>query len=88
MKKISEVIETLNYDELIEFKKIVEEGAIIQNVEKKLEKFKNPNKVCPVCNTPVGEEGLTLTFGPIGLKKIAVFDGVDCLEYFLYKIKK
>ncbi|NQU98211.1 hypothetical protein HQ533_01985 [Candidatus Woesearchaeota archaeon] len=88
MEKITKIIETFNYEELMDLKKQLKEGNLNSTVEKKLERFKNLNKVCPVCNSPVGEEGLTLTFGPSDFRKRALFDGVDCLEYFLYKIRK
>ena len=88
MKKIISIIETMNPEELEELKKMLEEGEITKTISKKLEIFKNPNKVCPVCNSPVGEEGFTLIFGPTDLKQKATFDGLDCLEYFIYKIRK
>jgi len=88
MKRIHKLIESLNYEELVELKNKLEEGTVSSAIKKKLERFKNLNKVCPVCNTPVGDEGLTLIFGPSDFKKKATFDGTDCLEYFLYKIRK
>ncbi|MFC2135623.1 hypothetical protein ACFLTH_13495 [Bacteroidota bacterium] len=89
MKKVHELIETLRPEELLELKKKMDEGSLSQVIEHKLEKFKNINMVCPICNTAVNsDEGLTLIFGPADLKQKAVFDGTDCLEYFLSKLRK
>jgi hypothetical protein len=88
MKKITSLIEEMNNKELTELKQKLEEGIVKKEVEQKLERFKNLNKVCPICNTPVGEEGLTLIFGPPDLKQRATFDGKDCLTYFLTKVRK
>lgn len=88
MERISEIIKQLTFEELLEFRNNLEKGEMKELVESRLERFKNLNKVCPVCNTSVEEEGFTLIFGPEGLKKKATFDAIDCLEYFLYKIRK
>ncbi|MFH1771008.1 MAG: hypothetical protein ABH828_05650 [archaeon] len=88
MEKIIDIIKQLTFEELTELKNNLEKGEMKELVEQRLERFKNLNKVCPVCNTAVEEEGYTLIFGPEGLKKKATFDAIDCLEYFLYKMKK
>jgi hypothetical protein len=88
MSKVAELINQLNQEELKELKERIEKGEIKKTIENKLEAFKTNKKVCPVCNSKVGEEGLTLFFGPADLKQKATFDGIDCLEYFLYKLRK
>ena len=88
MEKITEIIKQLTFDELKELRNNLEKGEMRALVDSRLERFKSSNKVCPVCNTDVGDEGFTLIFGPEGLKKKATFDAIDCLEYFLYKMKK
>lgn len=88
MSRVTEIINHLNQEELKELKEKIEKGEIKKTIEYKLETFKNNKKICPVCNSKVGEEGLTLFFGPPDLKQKATFDGIDCLEYFLYKLRK
>lgn len=88
MERITEIIKQLTLEELLELRNNLEKGEMKNLIEKRLERFKNLNKVCPVCNTPVEEEGFTLIFGPEDLKKKATFDAIDCLEYFLYKMRK
>lgn len=88
MNKIKTIIEDMNPEELQELKEQINKGHFQKSIDKRLEIFKNPNQVCPVCNSAVGAEGLTLIFGSIDLKQKATFDAVDCLEYFIYKINK
>lgn len=88
MERINKVIERLSFEELREFHDHLEPGEVKNLVVNKLERFKNSNKVCPVCNAPIGDDGFILVFGPSGFKKKATFDGVDCLEYFLYNMRK
>ena len=88
MEKITNIIKELEKEELQELKNLINKGKAEQVVNKELEKFKNPNKVCPVCNTPVKEKDFTLFFGPTGLRKKAIFDAADCLQYFLHKLQK
>ncbi len=87
MEKITEIIDKLDFEEILRLRKEIIEGKAKKIIDNKLETFKNSNKVCPVCNSVVGDEGLTLLFGPPNFRKKATFDGTDCLEYFLYKIK-
>jgi len=88
MEPQTNIIEKLSIEEISELRKLIKEGVVEKLIEHKLERFKNSNKVCPVCNTPIGEDGLTLIFGSADFKKKATFDATDCLEYFISKIKK
>ena len=88
MKKIINLIEGMTREEISELQKGLEEGTLKKEVENKLEKFKNANRVCPVCNAAAGDEGLTLIFGPKDLKQKATFDGQDCLTYFINNMRK
>jgi len=90
MNKLAKLIENLSEEDLRLIKKDLEAGNIERLINKKLQEKREEdfNKVCPVCQTPVGEENLTLIFGPKGLRKKASFCALDCLEYFLNKIKE
>lgn len=90
MNKLAELIKSLGDEDLKLIKKDLETGNIEKLINKKLqEKIEADfNKVCPVCNIPIGEENLTLVFGPKGLKKKASFCALDCLEYFLDRLKQ
>jgi hypothetical protein len=89
MNRLARLIENLDEDDLKLLKKDLEAGNIERLISKKLQERKETesNKVCPVCQSPIGEENLTLVFGPQGLRKKASFCALDCLEYFLNRIK-
>ena len=86
--KLSKLIEHLSYEDLVNLRKDVLAGHLEQHINNRLS-ILEPTKsgLCPVCNSKVGAEHLTLVFGPKEFKQKASFDGVDCLEYFLEKIK-
>ena len=90
MNRLAKLIESLDETDLKLIKKDLEFGNIEKLVDRKLKEREETdfNKVCPVCQTPIGEENLTLVFGPKGLRKKASFCALDCMEYFLNKIKK
>ena len=90
MNKLAKLIENLGEEELKLIKKDLKSGNIERLINKKLQEKKEEdfNKVCPVCNTPIADESLTLIFGPKGLRKKASFCALDCLEYFLNMVKQ
>jgi len=90
MNRLAKLIESLDEADLKLIKKDLEFGNIERLVNKKLEEKKEVdfNKVCPVCQTSIGEEPMTLIFGHKGLRKKASFCAMDCLEYFLNRIKQ
>lgn len=78
------MIREMSYDDVQNLRKDIIEGNMLRIVEERLAAFENPNRVCPVCNTPIDPDtAITLYFGPKGLRHRASFDGEDCLEYFL-----
>lgn len=89
MNRLAKIIKSLDEEELKLIKKDLEDGNIERLINKRLFEIREAdlNRVCPVCNTPIGEESLTLMFGPLGLRKKASFCALDCLEYFLNKMK-
>ncbi len=90
MNRLARLIESLDEQDLKLIKKDLEAGNIDRLISKKLQEKKETdfNKVCPVCQSQIGEENLTLIFGPEELRKKASFCAIDCLEYFLNKIKE
>lgn len=89
MNKLAKIIETLEYDDLMKIKKDLDEGNIKKLINQRLEEEKTKDdRRCPVCNRKVKEkEGVTLYFGNPDFRKRATFDGMDCLEYFLERLK-
>ena len=90
MNRLAKLIEGLDEEDLRLIKKDLEAGNIEKLINQRLQEKREAdfNKVCPVCQSPIEEEGLTLVFGPKGLKKKASFCAQDCLEYFLNRIKQ
>jgi len=88
MKKIHELIDSMTKEELTLLKVKIEKGDISSTIKIKLENFKNRENVCPICNTTVGNDNLTLIFGPSDFRQKATFDGNDCLQYFINNFRK
>ena len=92
-RKFEEVFEILDYNELMRFKNDLDSGAITLKklVEEKIKKkLKEHEKICATCSSPLNfynTNNYTLLFGPDDFKKKASFCGLDCLEYFIIKLK-
>ena len=94
MVRVKEMIENLDYDELIKVKKDIDCGSIHLKklIENKItDKEKEHNIECSVCGKQVDPNStttFTLIFGPDGFKKKATFCAEDCLHYFLATLKE
>jgi hypothetical protein len=87
--KLPKIIGQLTEAELIRLKKDLEAGHINELVQRRLNSFSPTSTgICPVCNAEVNDEHYTLIFGPKSFKQKASFDGVDCLQYFLERLKQ
>ena len=94
MVRVKEMIENLDYDELIKVKKDLDNGSI--HIKKLInqsikEKEKEHNLECSVCGKKIDPNStttFTLIFGPNGFKKKATFCAEDCLHYFLGTLKE
>ena len=93
-RKFEEVFDVLDYDELMRFKNDFDNGAITLKrlLEEKIKKkLKEHEKVCATCSNQLNfykTNNYTLIFGPDDFKKKASFCGLDCLEYFIIKLKE
>lgn len=93
-RRFEDIIEILDYNELMRFKGDLDSGAI--TVKKLLEekikkKLKEHEKICATCSGTLSfykSNNYTLVFGPHDFKKKASFCGLDCLEYFILKLKE
>ena len=92
-RRFEDVMDILDYNELMRFKTDLDSGAISikklleENIKKKL---KEHEKVCATCSNTLNfyrTSNYTLVFGPDDFKKKASFCGLDCLEYFIIKLK-
>ena len=94
MYRLKEFLDSLEHYELVRFKQELEKGTL--NLGKALQKKIKENekkhaKCCTTCSNnldPYNTNNYTLIFGPDDFKKKASFCGLDCLEYFLIKLKQ
>ncbi len=87
MNKLAQIIENLSFNELNLLKKDLDEGNIHKIINKKLRHEEDKVFTCPVCGAKVSKDkSFVLEFGK-EIRKRAVFDELDCLNYFLGRIK-
>lgn len=89
MNRLVNIINGLGYEELKSIERDLSEGNIERLIKDKLLQFEKGEKICPVCYRHIedNEENFTLLFGPKGFQKKATFCGIDCLEFFISKVK-
>ncbi len=90
---INEFIEAVDEDELYKLQFDLSNGSpgLKTLISEKIKKVENlPKKVCAVCGEElVDKEGVfSLIFTHDKLKKKASFCAIDCMEFFVSKIKK
>ncbi|MBD3163681.1 hypothetical protein GF323_00605 [Candidatus Woesearchaeota archaeon] len=92
--RLREVIDNLDFNELVKMKKDIEHGGfhLRQFLDKKItEREKEHEEFCAICSSKLDSRrtnNFTLIFGPDDFRKKASFDGIDCLEYFINDLKK
>ena len=87
-----DLVNNLSFEELTKIQYDLEKGGNhLKNLvnEKIREQELNKQGVCVTCGTTIEgvKEHLTLLFGPTDLKQKANFCALDCLNYFLEKMK-
>jgi hypothetical protein len=94
MCRFVEFLSSLEHYELVKLKQDLEKGSIdiakaVQ--EKIIEHERKHTKICATCSNeldPYSTSNYTLLFGPSDFLKKASFCGLDCLEYFLVRLKQ
>jgi hypothetical protein len=92
--KLRDVIDSLDYNELVRMKKDLEYGGfhlksfIVKKLHEKERKHAEPCSVCSAELREISVNNFTLVFGPEDFRKKASFCGMDCLEYFLKDLKQ
>ena len=88
-KRLRDVIDKLDYYELLRIKKDLKEGGkhLVDFIDAEITKRNVHHHVyCAVCGTeiiPSSTDTSTLVFGPADFRKKATFCGKDCLNYFI-----
>lgn len=94
MYRFTKFLSSLEHYELVRLKKELEKGTI--DVEKEIqqnirEHEKKHSNYCTTCSNSLdfyNANNYTIIFGPEDFRKKASFCGLDCLEYFLIKLKQ
>jgi len=94
MYRFTEFLGSLEHYELVRLKNEIEKGNL--DIEKKIHEHikdheKKHAKYCTTCSNtldPYNTNNYTIIFGPDDFRKKSSFCGLDCLEYFLIKLKQ
>ena len=94
MYRLKEFLDSLEHYELLQLKQSLDKGSL--NIGKAIQEKINEHekkhlKFCVTCSNsldPYSTSNYTIIFGPEDFKKKASFCGIDCLGYFLSKLKE
>ncbi len=92
-KMVREVIEFLDYDELLKLRKDLDNGGLhlLKLVNRRIKDLETQHRLsCSTCGAELESDkpnNYTLVFGPYDFRKRASFCGVDCMEQFIQKLK-
>src|SRR3989338_7966634 len=93
-KRFRDLIEYLEYDELIKVRMDLEKGGVqvARLIDSKIEQeIRKYNIFCATCSEKLDLyhfNHFTLFFGPQDLQRRASFCALDCLEYFLKNLRQ
>jgi len=94
MYRFTRFLSSLEHYELVRLKQEIDKGnldmenEILENIK---ERERKHSKFCTTCSNNLdlyNANNYTIVFGPDDFKKKASFCGLDCLEYFLIKLKQ
>lgn len=91
---IRDVIPYLEHEDLLKMKRDLDNGGfhIRKLIEKQIKQNEHKHElICATCSgniDPEKQRTYTLLFGPEEFKKKASFCAIDCLQYFLDRLKK
>ena len=92
--KLRDVVESLEYDELMKMNADLEHGGfhLKKFLKQKISEIEHQHEQsCSNCSAlldPNNTNNFTLVFGPHDFRKKASFCGIDCMEYFLLELKQ
>lgn len=92
-KRFREVTDEILYEDLVKMRKDLDTGGhhLRSLIDSKIKEIEREEvKVCAVCGTPINPhfiDDYSLVFGRYDFKKRAFFCGLDCLNFFIAKMK-
>jgi hypothetical protein len=93
MNKLAGVVNSLNYRELKAIQRDLAEGNMGKLIQARIEEIEKTlgydERTCPTCGNKVEEATAKyiLIFGPPDFRKRGLFDEIDCLTFFIDKLK-
>ncbi len=93
MNKLIGIINSLDYKELKAIQKDVSEGNMGKLIKERMDEIEKSmgyeERVCPTCGSKISEETAKyiLVFGSSDFRKRAMFDEMDCLTFFIERLK-
>ena len=94
MYRLKDFLNSLEHYELVKLRQDLEKGNInlTKAIQEKIKEHEKKHTIyCATCSNsldPYNTNNYTLIFGPEDFRKKASFCGLDCLEYFLIKLKQ
>ncbi|RLE38463.1 hypothetical protein DRJ17_03805 [Candidatus Woesearchaeota archaeon] len=87
-REVIKALDSFDYYELKKLEKELDNGSFRRRLEKNIKKFEDGKKICVTCGSSLNDKKFSLVIEYRGMKKTAEFCAIDCLEYFLAKMKK
>lgn len=88
---LEQALGKLNYAELKTLQEDLHMSVPLSKhlVDKRIEELETSAGICAVCGTPMKDSpnNFVLIFGPVGVRKKSSICAIDCLEYFVKKLK-
>jgi hypothetical protein len=88
VNKLADLIKKLSPEDLALLKKDLEQGNISRLISDRMAELEMPQKVCPICNSPLEDDAPYVLYFGSGIRKKARFDGTDCLKFFIEELEK
>ncbi|MDP2750240.1 MAG: hypothetical protein Q8O89_05390 [Nanoarchaeota archaeon] len=91
--KLKEVLDLFEYEELIRMREELHENVsfLKKEIDSRIEHIENnKDNICVTCGRKIkhDDHAIQLVFGPTNVKKKANFCAMDCLEYFIRKLRE
>ncbi len=93
-KKLTDVLGSLDYEELVNLHRDLYNGGsnVKQLITNRIKEINTTeSRICGTCGSPINlriSKEFTMIFGPFDLKKRVSFCALDCMEYFLARLKR
>lgn len=93
-EKLGEILDLFEYEELMQLREDLDDNVsfIKEEIERRAYEAESMNdNICVTCGraiNPRTKNSFQLVFGPAELKKRASFCAMDCLEYFVRKLRE